>query len=226
MTGEVGYFQTGTYGPASDSVLQAVRETMESEARHGPATPAGRQAHTEREAAARSGLARLLNVHEEELGIETNTSRAMQQIVRGLGWQAGDEFVMTTLEHVSTYGLSYSLTQEHGVTVKVLEADVEDEVLLADLAAALNERTRLVCLSHIASPNGRFLLSKRQPPLPMTLAFPSCSTSRSQSGRCRWTCARSTVTLPSVQATNGYSAPWERDTCLSLRGNCPASNPI
>ena len=157
MTGEVGYFQTGTYGPASDSVLQAVRETMESEARHGPATPAGRQAHTEREAAARSGLARLLNVHEEELGIETNTSRAMQQIVRGLGWQAGDEFVMTTLEHVSTYGLSYSLTQEHGVTVKVLEADVEDEVLLADLAAALNERTRLVCLSHIASPNGRLL---------------------------------------------------------------------
>ena len=157
MTGEVGYFQTGTYGPASDSVLQAVRETMESEARHGPATPAGRQAHTEREAAARSGLARLLNVHEEELGVETNTSRAMQQIVRGLGWQAGDEFVMTTLEHVSTYGLSYSLTHEHGVTVKVLEADVEDEVLLADLAAALNERTRLVCLSHIASPNGRLL---------------------------------------------------------------------
>ena len=157
MTGEVGYFQTGTYGPASDSVLQAVRETMESEARHGPATPAGRQAHTEREAAARSGLAWLLNVHEEELGIETNTSRAMQQIVRGLGWQAGDEFVMTTLEHVSTYGLSDSLEQEYGVKVKVLEADVEDEVLLADLAAALNERTRLVCLSHIASPNGRLL---------------------------------------------------------------------
>ena len=45
MTAEVGYFQTGTYGPASDSVLQAVRETMETEARHGPATAAGRQAH-------------------------------------------------------------------------------------------------------------------------------------------------------------------------------------
>ena len=40
MTGEVAYFQTGTYGPASDSVLQAVRETMEGEARHGPATTA------------------------------------------------------------------------------------------------------------------------------------------------------------------------------------------
>ena len=157
MTEEVGYFQTGTYGPASDSVLQAVRETMEKEARHGPATPAGRQAHVEREASARRGLARMLNVREEELSIDTNTSRAMQQIVRGLNWQPGDEFIMTSLEHVSTYGLSYSLTQDHGVTIKVLEGDQEDEALLADIASALSERTRLLCLSHIASPNGRLL---------------------------------------------------------------------
>ena len=158
MTAEVAYFQTGTYGPATDSVLQAVREAMEGEARHGPATTAGRMAHREREAAARSGLARLLNVKEEELSIDTNTSRAMQQIVRGLSWQPGDEFLMTSLEHVSTYGLSYSLTEEHGVTVKVLEAELlTDEALLDELAAALTERTRLICLSHVASPNGRLL---------------------------------------------------------------------
>ncbi|MDE0069168.1 MAG: aminotransferase class V-fold PLP-dependent enzyme [Caldilineaceae bacterium] len=158
MTGEIAYFQTGTYGPASDSVLQAVRETLETEARHGPATTAGRLAHRDGEAAARSGLARMLNVKEEELSIDTNTSRAMQQIVRGLIWQPGDEFVMTSLEHVSTYGLSYSLTEEHGVTVKVIEAErLTDEELLAELAGALTDRTRLICLSHVASPNGRLL---------------------------------------------------------------------
>lgn len=158
MTGEIAYFQTGTYGPASDSVLQAVRETMETEARHGPATTAGRLAHRDREAAARSGLARMLNVKEEELSIDTNTSKAMQQIVRGLDWRPGDEFIMTSLEHVSTYGLSYSLTEEHGVTVKVIETErLTDEELLAELASALTERTRLICLSHVASPNGRLL---------------------------------------------------------------------
>ncbi|MCY3901566.1 MAG: aminotransferase class V-fold PLP-dependent enzyme [Caldilineaceae bacterium] len=158
MTGEIAYFQTGTYGPASDSVLQAVRETMETEAHHGPATTEGRLAHRDGEAAARSGLARMLNVKEEELSIDTNTSRAMQQIVRGLSWQPGDEFVMTSLEHVSTYGLSYSLTEEHGVTVKVIEAErLTDEELLAELAGALTDRTRLICLSHVASPNGRLL---------------------------------------------------------------------
>ena len=156
MTREVGYFQTGTYGPASESVLQAVRETMETEARHGPATPAGRQSHTEREAAARSGLARMLNVQEEEIGIETNTSRAMQQIVRGLDWQEGDEFVITSLEHVSTFGLSYCLEQKYGVKTIVL-GEVYDEHFLGDLAYVLNDRTRLICLSHIGSPNGRLL---------------------------------------------------------------------
>ncbi len=157
MAREAAYFQTGTYGPASDSVLRAVQETMESEARHGPATPAGRQAHMEREAAARSGLARLLNIREEELGIITNTSQAMQQIVRGIGWQPGDEFIMTSLEHVSTYGLSDVLAQEHSVAVKVIEGDQKDAALLEELASAVSERTRLVCLSHIASPNGRLL---------------------------------------------------------------------
>ena len=158
MTGEIAYFQTGTYGPASDSVLQAVRETMETEARHGPATTAGRLAHRDREAAARTSLAQMLNVKEEELSIDTNTSKAMQQIVRGLDWQPGDEFVMTSLEHVSAYGLSYSLTEEHGVTVKVIEAELlTDDELLAELANALTERTRLICLSHVASPNGRLL---------------------------------------------------------------------
>ena len=68
---------------------------------------------------------------------------------------------MTSLEHVSTYGLSYSLTQDHGVTIKVLEGDQEDEALLADIASALSERTRLLCLSHIASPNGRLAAGRR-----------------------------------------------------------------
>ena len=157
MTREVAYFQTGTYGPASDPVLRAVREAMEHEAHHGPATPAGRKSHIDKETAARTGLARLLNVKDEELGITTNTSRAMQQIIRSIRWQSGDEFIMTSLEHVSTYGVSHELAQEYGVTVKVIAGDEGDDALLESLTAALTERTKLVCLSHIASPDGRLL---------------------------------------------------------------------
>ncbi|MEM7030949.1 MAG: aminotransferase class V-fold PLP-dependent enzyme [Chloroflexota bacterium] len=157
MTREVGYFQTGTYGPASDPVLQAVREAMKAEAHHGPATPAGRASHVEKEIAARAGLARLLNVKDEELAIVTNTSRAMQQVIRGIKWQAGDEFLMTNLEHVSTYGVSHELEQEYGVKVKVVPGDEGDDALLESLTASITDRTKLVCLSHMSSPDGRLL---------------------------------------------------------------------
>ncbi len=40
---------------------------------------------------------------------------------------------------------------------KVIEGDQGDDVLLERLTAALTERTKLVCLSHIASPDGRLL---------------------------------------------------------------------
>lgn len=161
MTQEVAYFQTGTYGPTIDSALKAVRETMEREAHHGPATPAGRQVHVEKEIAARRALAHMLNVKDDELGITTNTSKAMQQIVRGIRWQPGDEFIMSSLEHVSTYGVYHELEQEHGVTVKVIDGGQDDEALLDELATTLTDRSRLICLSHISSPDGRILPVKQ-----------------------------------------------------------------
>ena len=157
MTREVGYFQTGTFGPASDPVLEAVREAMGLEAHYGPATPAGRTSHVEKETAARERMARLLNIKDEELAITTNTSRAMQQVIRSVRWQPGDEFVMTNLEHVSTYGVSRALEQAYGVNVKVIPGDEDDDALLERLTAAITERTKLVCLSQIASPDGRLL---------------------------------------------------------------------
>ena len=53
VTKEVGYFQTGTYGPALASVVKAVGESMEYEAMHGPARPSTRQFIMEKEEAAR-----------------------------------------------------------------------------------------------------------------------------------------------------------------------------
>ncbi len=130
---------------------------METEAHHRPATPAQSQSHVAREAAARCGLARLLNTQEEELAIVTNTSQSMQHVIRGIRWQAGDELIMTSLEHVSTYGVAHELANEYGVTVKVIESDQGDDVLLESLSAALTERSKLVCISHISSPDGRLL---------------------------------------------------------------------
>ena len=157
MTREVAYFQTGTYGPTSNTVLDTVSEAMRAEAHYGPATPLGRASHVEREIEARARLAKLLNVDDDELAITTNTSRSMQLVIHSVDWQPGDEFVMTSSEHVSTYGVSHELENEYGVTVKVIPADQGDDVLIESLSSALTDRTKLFCISHVSSPDGCLL---------------------------------------------------------------------
>ena len=88
VTVEVAYFQTGTYGPTMDSVLSEVHDAMRAEAHYGPATPKGRRSHAQKEAKARSALASLLNAGEREVAITTNTSQAMQRVVRSIRLEA------------------------------------------------------------------------------------------------------------------------------------------
>ena len=157
VTKEVGYFQTGTYGPALASVVKAVRESMEYEAMHGPARPSTRQFIMEKEEAARGNLAELLNVQPDELGLGSNTTRSMHRVLRNIDWQEGDEFVTTSIEHVSTADASRGLEQERGVVAKVVDAGDSDAEFLESMDGAVTERAKLVLISHVASPNGRIM---------------------------------------------------------------------
>ena len=157
LTSEVAYFQTGSHGPTPDSVLRVLREEMEFDSHHAVGDADANRALVERESRAREKLATLLSVEPEGLAITPNTSRAMQRVIRSVQWSEGDEIVASSLEHVSTVGLCQVLEQQYGVTVKWIEADQGDAVFLESLKSSLSERTRLVCVSHVASPDGRVL---------------------------------------------------------------------
>ena len=157
VTDDVGYFQTGTYGPTLSSAVKAVTGAMEYEALHGPARPETRQYIMEKEEDARGHLAGMLNVNAEEIGIGSNTTRAMHRVLRSFNWGEGDEFVTTSLEHVSTADASRGLEQERGVKVKVVEVDESDAAFIESLDSTVTEETKLLLISHIASPNGRIM---------------------------------------------------------------------
>lgn len=157
VTDEAAYFQTGTYGPTPDSVLLVLREEMELDSHHGIGDPESHRALAQRESRAREKLAALLSVEPAGLAVTPNTSRAMQRVIRSVRWAEGDEIVASSLEHVSTAGVCQALEQQQGVTVRWIEADQGDAVFLEGLKSSLSERTRLVCVSQVASPDGRVL---------------------------------------------------------------------
>lgn len=156
ITREVAYFQVGSHGPTPDTVLDVVRDEMALEA-HYHSVPSVKAAQAEREACARGRVASFICAGSAEVALTPNTTQAMRQVSRSIGWREGDEFLITSLEHVSTVSLGMGLTRQNGVRVEVVDADQGDAVFLESLKSALTDRTRLVCVSHVASPDGRIL---------------------------------------------------------------------
>ncbi|MDP7578745.1 MAG: aminotransferase class V-fold PLP-dependent enzyme [SAR202 cluster bacterium] len=157
VTNEVAYFQTGTYGPTLASVLKEVADCMQYEASLGPARPSTRQLLVDKEEAARGSLAELLNVKPNELGLAMNTTRSLHRVLRNVDWKEGDEFLTTNIEHVSTVDASRALEKERGVTVRVVDADETDGAFLEALENGMTDKTRMLLISHVASPNGRIM---------------------------------------------------------------------
>ena len=156
ITGKVAYLNTGSHGPPPDSVLASVADEMALQA-HNYGLPSVSAPQGAREKAAREGLARFIGAKPEEVAMTPNTTQAMRQVSQSIGWSEGDEFMVTSLEHVSTVSLGSALQQDVGVKMTVVEADQGDAEFLETLKSSLSESTRLLCISHVASPDGRIL---------------------------------------------------------------------
>ena len=96
---------------------------------------------------ARASVARLVNAEPEEIGFTTNTSSGMNLIVDAL--EGRGEVVSCELEFPVT-----TLPWMHrGINVRLIEAR-GGEIGADDIEAAANDRTGVVCLSHVQFSNG------------------------------------------------------------------------
>lgn len=157
LTRRLAYFQTGSYGPPPDSVLEAVAETMAFQSRHGSASPQVTGKLLDQERRVRKQLAEFLAVRPEHLAWTSNTSQAMQRVLRSVDWRAGDEIAVSSAEHVSTQDACRALERHREVVVRTFPAEEGDDALLSGLEAALKGPARLVCLSQVSTLDGRRL---------------------------------------------------------------------
>ena len=111
----------------------------------------------EQEQQVRRQMAGFLGVRPEHLAWTSNTSQAMQRVLRSADWRPGDEIVVSSAEHVGTQDVCRALERHRGVVVRTFPADEGDDALLSGLEAALTGRARLVCLSQVSTLDGRRL---------------------------------------------------------------------
>ncbi|MFN0119039.1 MAG: cysteine desulfurase-like protein, partial [Blastocatellia bacterium] len=115
-------------------------------------------------AGARAAMADFLNATPGEIAFGQNMTSLTFHLARALGrqWNAGDEIVITELDHHANQDTWRSLIQDRGIVIRQVPMDLETGQLhLDDLANLLNEKTRLVAVGAASNALGTITDVKR-----------------------------------------------------------------
>ena len=108
--------------------------------------------------AARKTLQRFINAREDrEVIFTSGTTDAINLVTHGWGRKfvgAGDEIVLTVLEHHSNIVPWQMLAAEKGATIKVVPIDDAGELRVDAYEALFSDRTRIVALGHVSNALG------------------------------------------------------------------------
>ena len=107
---------------------------------------------------ARRKIASFINAREErEIVFTSGTTDAINLVMHGYGRKfigAGDEIILTTLEHHSNIVPWQMLAAEKGAKIRVVPINDAGELLIDEYERLFNERTRMVGVLHVSNALG------------------------------------------------------------------------
>jgi cysteine desulfurase/selenocysteine lyase len=133
-------------------VVEAVTGYLESEARLG-----GYEAFDAAEAELDrfyDAAARLIGTHREEVAFLENATRAWDLAFYGIEFAPGDRVLTSSVEYGSNFLAYLQLAHRRGVEIVVIPDDESGQIDVEALRAAVDERTRLIALTHVPTSGG------------------------------------------------------------------------
>lgn len=114
---------------------------------------------------ARRKLQRFIHAHEErEVIFTSGTTEAINLVMHGYGRKfikAGDEIILTTLEHHSNIVPWQMLAEETGATIRVVPINDAGELILDDYEKLFNARTKFVGVTQVSNALGSVIPVKQ-----------------------------------------------------------------
>jgi len=111
--------------------------------------------------AARESVRGFLNAaHADEIVFTRGATESLNLVAASWGrtfLKAGDEVVLTQLEHHANIVPWQMLRQEKGIVLRVVPIQANGDVLIEDVRAALNDKTKLVSVAHVSNALGTVL---------------------------------------------------------------------
>lgn len=144
------YLNHALRAPLSLPVVSAIKGFLEDQEEYLLEKRSDRQ---ERIGRLRARLANLINASAEEIAVVRNTCEGLSIVANGLRWEEGDNVIVNTLEQGANAYPWMQLTQRFGVEVKFIPAR-DERVLVEDILAAVDDRTRVITVSFVEYTNG------------------------------------------------------------------------
>ena len=170
--------------------------------------------------AARRSVARFLGApSSDDIVFVRGTTEAINLVAKSWGPAnvgPDDEILLSHLEHHANIVPWQQLAEEQGARLRVIPVDDRGQLLLDEYRNLLNDRTRLVAVTHVSNALGTVVpVGRDRPPRP-TPPGPGCSSTAPS--RCP-TCA--STSRPSTPTST--SSPATRSSVRPASGPCTAS---
>lgn len=150
---DCAFFNTGASGPSPTQVVDAVTDYHR---RHKVEAPCGEgmyQVAMDAREAARETVAAHIGATPGEVALTQSTVDGINVVASGLDWEVGDSVVRLDVEHAAGMLPWWFLEEQVGIDVRVVET-TRGRLDLADLAAAVDGTTKLVCISSLTWTHG------------------------------------------------------------------------
>lgn len=158
VTDEFIHLENGYYVLAAEPVLEAfighVRALNPVSSRYM------RTRQFDDKAAVRDQLARLLGCPPDELIVTRNTTEALDTVISGLDWKAGDEAVMAEHDYGAMLDMFRQQARRYGVVNRVVSVPLHpksDEEIVGIYENAITPNTRLLMVCHVVNITGQVL---------------------------------------------------------------------
>ena len=102
---------------------------------------------------ARLMYAQLLGSLPDEIAFINSTAEGVNLVANGIEWRPGDNVVLTNVDYPANI-YPWMNQQRHGVTIKWVKEREDGRIPVEDLAAALDDRTRVLAISFVHFVNG------------------------------------------------------------------------
>ncbi len=140
-----------------ETVYQAIEDTL----RHKSGNPSRGSHKIALDASrivfgARNKVADFLNARSKEIAFTKNATEAINLVTNGV-LTAGDEVIISSLEHNAVARPLNLLEEEGKIKLKIIDSEQGEDRFLAEIEDSITPQTKLICISHASNITGNIL---------------------------------------------------------------------